>query len=187
MKKLNIAVFISGNGSNLESLIKYSLNKKSLFNIQTVISNNSKAKGLMIAKKYKISSIYYVSKINFDKKVKKYLKNIDVICLAGFMQILEKNFVKNWSKKLINIHPSYLPRFKGLKAQEQAILAKAEYSGCTVHYVSSKIDSGKIILQKKVKILKKDNTESLSKKILIEEHKIYPKALQMVAKNILSN
>ena len=116
----------------------------------------------------------------------KYLKNIDIICLAGFMQVLDSKFVRQWQSRLINIHPSYLPAFKGLNAQDQAIKAKASYSGCSVHYVSAKIDSGKIILQKKVKILKKDNTESLSKKILIEEHKVYPKALQMIAKTLLT-
>lgn len=101
------------------------------------------------------------------------------------MQVLDSRFVKKWTRRLINIHPSYLPSFKGLNAQDQAIRAKAKYSGCTVHYVTSKIDSGKIILQKKVKILNKDNTESLSKKILVEEHMIYPKALQKIAKKIL--
>ena len=101
------------------------------------------------------------------------------------MQVLAADFVNRWDSRLINIHPSYLPKFKGLNAQEQAIKAKSTFSGCTAHYVSSKIDSGEIILQKKVKILKKDNTESLSKKILIEEHKIYPRALQMVARRLL--
>ena len=114
------------------------------------------------------------------------LDDIDIICLAGFMQVLDSKFVRQWQSRLINIHPSYLPAFKGLNAQDQAIKAKASYSGCSVHYVSAKIDSGKIILQKKVKILKKDNTESLSKKILIEEHKVYPRALQMVAKTLLT-
>ncbi len=185
MKKIQAAIFISGRGSNLESLIKSSRKKQSLVNIQLVISNNSKAKGLLIAKKYKIPLIYSFPKKNFEKKISKYLKNIDIICLAGFMQVLDSRFVKKWTRRLINIHPSYLPSFKGLNAQDQAIRAKAKYSGCTVHYVTSKIDSGKIILQKKVKILNKDNTESLSKKILVEEHMIYPKALQKIAKKIL--
>ena len=185
LPKKNVAIFISGRGSNLESLIKSSRKKQSLVNIQLVISNNSKAKGLLIAKKYKIPLIYSFPKKNFEKKISKYLKNIDIICLAGFMQVLDSRFVKKWTRRLINIHPSYLPSFKGLNAQDQAIRAKAKYSGCTVHYVTSKIDSGKIILQKKVKILNKDNTESLSKKILVEEHMIYPKALQKIAKKIL--
>ncbi len=186
MKKLKVAIFISGRGSNLESLIKSSFKIRSLVEVQLVISNNSKAKGLVIAKKNKIPSIHFISKKNFESRVIKYLKNIDIICLAGFMQVLDSKFVRNWRWRLINIHPSYLPDFKGLNAQDQAIRAKAIYSGCSAHYVTSKIDSGKIILQKKVKILKKDNTESLSKKILIEEHKIYPRALQMVAKKILN-
>ena len=186
MKKLQVAIFISGRGSNLESLIQTSFKKQSLVEVQLVVSNNSKAKGLTIAKKNKIPFIHFIPRKNFENKVMKYLKNIDIICLAGFMQVLDSKFVRQWRSRLINIHPSYLPAFKGLNAQDQAIKAKASYSGCSVHYVSAKIDSGKIILQKKVKILKKDNTESLSKKILIEEHKVYPRALQMVAKTLLT-
>ena len=186
MKKLQVAIFISGRGSNLESLIQSSFTKQSLVEVQLVVSNNSKAKGLTIAKKNKIPFIHFIPRKNFENKVIKYLKNIDIICLAGFMQVLDSKFVRQWRLRLINIHPSYLPAFKGLNAQDQAIKAKASYSGCSVHYVSTKIDSGKIILQKKVKILKKDNTESLSKKILIEEHKVYPRALQMVAKTLLT-
>ena len=186
LKKLQVAIFISGRGSNLESLIQTSFKKQSLVEVQLVVSNNSKAKGLTIAKKNKIPFIHFIPRKNFENKVMKYLKNIDIICLAGFMQVLDSKFVRQWQSRLINIHPSYLPAFKGLNAQDQAIKAKASYSGCSVHYVSTKIDSGKIILQKKVKILKKDNTESLSKKILIEEHKVYPRALQMVAKTLLT-
>ena len=185
MKKLQVAIFLSGRGSNLESLIQSSFKKQSLVKVQLVISNNPKAKGLIIAKKNKIPSVRSIPNKNFENKVMKYLKNIDIICLAGFMKVLDSKFVTKWKSRLINIHPSYLPAFKGLKAQDQAIKAKASYSGCSVHYVNSKIDSGEIILQKKVKILKKDNTESLSKKILIEEHKVYPRALQMVAKKLL--
>ena len=186
LKKLQVAIFISGRGSNLESLIQSSFKKQSLVDVQLVVSNNSKAKGLTIAKKNKIPFIHFIPRKNFENKVMKYLKNIDIICLAGFMQVLDSKFVRQWRSRLINIHPSYLPAFKGLNAQDQAIKAKASYSGCSVHYVTTKIDAGKIILQKKVKILKKDNTESLSKKILIEEHKVYPRALQMVAKTLLT-
>ena len=185
MRKFQVAIFISGRGSNLGSLIQSSFKKQSFVEVQTVISNNSKAKGLIIAKKNKIPSIRSIPNKNFENEVMKYLKNIDIICLAGFMKVLDSKFVTKWKSRLINIHPSYLPAFKGLQAQNQAIKAKASYSGCSVHYVNSKIDSGEIILQKKVKILKKDNTESLSKKILIEEHKVYPRALKMVAKKLL--
>ena len=103
------------------------------------------------------------------------------------MKILSPSFVKKWKERLINIHPSYLPHFKGLNAQRKAIESKASFSGCTVHYVNKKIDSGNIIKQKKIKILKKDDTESLTKKILIEEHKLYPKALNVVVNRLILN
>ena len=103
--------------------------------------------------------------------------NISLICLAGFMKILSKTFIKNFNGKILNIHPSLLPKFKGLNTHERAIKKKEKYSGCTVHYVSPKLDSGKIILQKKVKINKNDTSESLAKKILFQEHKLYPKAI----------
>ena len=185
IKKQNAFVSEEEKTLNWEE-IQTSFKKQSLVEVQLVVSNNSKAKGLTIAKKNKIPFIHFITRKNFENNVMKYLKNIDIICLAGFMQVLDSKFVRQWRSRLINIHPSYLPAFKGLNAQDQAIKAKASYSGCSVHYVSAKIDSGKIILQKKVKILKKDNTESLSKKILIEEHKVYPRALQMVAKTLLT-
>ena len=170
----------------MESLIKSTNKKNSLVNISLVISNNPSAKGLIIANKKKVPAIYTVPKKNFEKKVSKYLKDIDMICLAGFMQVLAADFVLRWSSRLINIHPSYLPKFKGLNAQDQAIKAKLAYSGCTVHYVSPKIDSGKIILQKKIKILKKDNTESLSKKILIGWLTLKIKPMSLLKRSVLT-
>ena len=152
-----------------------------------VFSNNKTARGIDIAKKLNVPEIYYYSNEFFEQKIKKNLDDIELICLAGFMKILSPLFVKKWKKRLINIHPSYLPHFKGLNAQRKAIEAKASFSGCTVHYVNKKIDSGNIIKQKKIKILKKDNTESLTKKILIEEHKLYPKALNVVVNRLLLN
>ena len=180
MRKLKAAIFISGRGSNLESLIKSTTKKNSLVDICLVISNNPSAKGLIIANKKKVPAIYVVQKKNFEKKITKYLKDIDVICLAGFMQVLAADFVNRWDSRLINIHPSYLPKFKGLNAQDQAIKAKSTYSGCTVHYVTAKLDSGKIILQKKLKISAKDNPSSLSKKVLKQEHKLYPAAIMKI-------
>ena len=107
-------------------------------------------------------------------------KNINIICLAGFMKILSKEFIKRFHGKIINIHPSLLPKYKGLDTHNRAINNNDKYSGCTVHYVTPKLDSGKIILQKKVKIFKNDNAKSLQKRILKQEHKIYPKALKMI-------
>ena len=181
IKKYNIAVFISGTGSNLKSLIKFSKLKKSPISINLIISNNSKSKGLIFGKIFKIKKkIFNYKKKNLDeKKILLELKKnkIDLICLAGFMKILSKNFIKNFKGKILNIHPSLLPKFKGLNTHERAIKNKEKFSGCTVHFVNSKLDSGKIILQKKVKINKNETPKTLAKKILAQEHKLYPKAI----------
>ena len=187
LRIIKTAIFISGRGSNMKSLIKYSQKKNSKIEIAKVFSNNKNAQGIDIAKKLNVPEIFYYSNKFFEEKIKKNLDDIELICLAGFMKILSPTFVKKWKERLINIHPSYLPHFKGLNAQRKAIEAKASFSGCTVHYVNKKIDSGNIIKQKKIKILKKDNTESLTKKILIEEHKLYPKALNVVVNKLLLN
>ena len=179
--KKNIAVLISGRGSNLKSLIKYSNKKKSLFKIKLVISNNINAKGLEIAEKSKINKQYikYSNKKNFENRSLKLLKKnkIDLICLAGFMKILSKTFIKKFSKPILNIHPSLLPKYKGLNTHYKVIKNKEKYSGATVHIVNKELDSGKIIIQEQVKILKSDIVETLEKKVLKIEHKIYPKAI----------
>ena len=181
LKKINISIFISGNGSNLKSLINQSVKKNSKFKIALVISNNPKAKGLDYTKRFKIKKkiINYSNIKDAEKKILTDLKknNIDLICLAGFMKILSKNFIKSFNGKIINIHPSLLPKYKGLNTHQRAIDNKEKYSGCTVHFVNSKSDSGKIILQKKVKISKNETEASLAKKILVQEHKLYPKAI----------
>ena len=183
-KKINIAVFISGNGSNFKNLILDSLKKKSEYEIKLVISNKATAKGLKYARKFKIKKkiINYLNKKNAEKIILIELKKnkIDLVCLAGFMKILSKSFIKKFKGKIMNIHPSLLPKYKGLNTHQRTINNKEKYSGCTVHYVNSKLDSGKIILQKKVKILKTDTSSSLAKKILKQEHILYPKALKKV-------
>lgn len=182
-KKVKTAIFISGTGSNLKSLIKFSKQKKSPIIINMIISNNSKAKGLRYSKIYKIKKkVFDFKNALSEKKVITELKknNIDLICLAGFMKILSKNFINNFKGKILNIHPSLLPKYKGLNTHERAIKNKDKYSGCTVHFVNSKLDSGKIINQKKVKISKFDNSKTLAKKILIEEHKLYPAAIMKI-------
>ena len=180
-KKIKTAVFISGTGSNLINLIKFSHTKKSPIKIQLVISDNKNAKGMKHAKNYKIKNktFYYGKRKNPEKSILKELRlnKIDVICLAGFMKILSSNFIKRFKGKILNIHPSLLPKYKGLNTHNRAIENKENYSGCTVHYVNSKLDSGKIILQKKVKISKNDNRFTLKAKILKQEHILYPKAL----------
>jgi phosphoribosylglycinamide formyltransferase-1 len=178
--KINIAVFISGTGSNLESLIKFSKLKKSPIIIKMIISNNYKAKGLQYANIYNIKKKVFDFKNTLsEKKVINELKKNDVhlICLAGFMKILSKTFIKNFKGKILNIHPSLLPKYKGLNTHERAIINKDKYSGCTVHFVNSRLDSGEIINQKKVRIKKLDTPKTLAKRILIQEHKLYPAAI----------
>ena len=182
--KIKTAVFISGTGSNLKSLIKFSKLKKSPISINLIVSNDSKSKGLQYGKIFKIKKkIFAFKKKHIDeKKILFELKKnrIDLICLAGFMKILSKTFINNFNGKILNIHPSLLPKFKGLNTHERAIRNKEKYSGCTVHFVNSKLDSGKIILQDKVRINKNETPESLAKKILAKEHKLYPKAILKV-------
>ena len=181
--KIKTAVFISGTGSNLKSLIKFSKLKKSPIIIEMIISNNSKSKGLQYAKIYKIKKkVFNFKNTLSDKKIIHELKknNVNLICLAGFMKILSKSFIKNFKGKILNIHPSLLPKYKGLNTHEKAIKNKDKYSGCTVHFVNSKLDSGKIINQKKVRISKLDTSKTLAKKILTEEHKLYPEAIMKV-------
>ena len=182
--KIRTAVFISGTGSNLKSLIKFSRTTKSPISIDFVISNNSKAKGLNYAKIYKIKKkvFSFKNKSLSEKKLLTILKinNIEMIFLAGFMKVLSGYFIKKFKGKILNIHPSLLPKYKGLNTHKRALNNKDKYSGCTVHFVNAKLDSGKVILQKKVKISKNETETSLAKKILAQEHKLYPKAILKV-------
>ena len=183
-KKIKSAVFISGTGSNLKSLIKFSRKKNSPISIELIISDNSRAKGLKFGKIFKISNKVFNYKVKriAEKRIFSEIKNkkIKLICLAGFMKILSKNFIKSFKGKILNIHPSLLPKYKGLNTHQRALLNNDKYSGCTVHFVNSRLDSGKIIIQKKVKISKRDTAKTLAKKILVQEHKLYPKAISKV-------
>ena len=187
LHKLKTAVFISGTGSNLENLIKFSLQKKSPILIKLIVSNNKNAKGLIFSNKYKIEKkiFKFLNKRSDEKIIIRYLKrkNINLICLAGFMKILSKNFIQNFKGIILNIHPSLLPKYKGLNTHFRAIQNREKFSGCTVHIVTSKLDSGKIILQKKIKIYKKDTPVSLAKRVLVQEHLLYPKAITKLITN----
>ena len=181
LNKLKTVVFISGAGSNFKNLIKFSKIKKTPISINLVISNTSKAKGLKYADQFNIKKKIFNFQNNKDteKKILILLKRekISFICLAGFMKILSKNFIKEFDGKIINIHPSLLPKYKGLNTHYRAITNKDKFAGCTVHYVTEKLDSGKIIMQKKIKVTAKDNPTSLAKKVLLQEHKLYPAAI----------
>ena len=186
-KKVNIAVFISGRGTNLRALILKSKKKSCNYKIAYVISNKKNAAGLKIAKKNKIlTKIISQSFLKTEqKRLAKILidKNIRFICLAGFMRILSPYFLNFFKNRIINIHPSLLPKYKGLNTHKRAIEAKEKFSGCTIHYVSKKLDSGKIIAKKKVKIFKKDTLKKLEKRVLKEENKLYPLVLEKLVRS----
>ena len=184
--KIRACIFISGKGSNLESIIKSSRDYNFPIKIELIISNNMNAKGLQLAKKYSIPYKFFSSKNrktferNSLSQIKK--RRIKFLCLSGFMMVLSNNFIKSFVYKIINIHPSLLPKYKGLNTHKRVLKNNEKYSGCTVHFVTSKLDSGKIILQKKILIDKNETEKSLKKKILAQEHKLYPRSIISVFK-----
>ena len=186
VRKIRACVFISGTGSNLNAIIKSSRDYNFPIKIELIISNNLNAKGLEFAKKYNIPFKFfaYNNQEKFERnslyEIKK--RKIKFLCLAGFMKILSVNFIKNFRHKIINIHPSLLPKFKGLNTHKRVLKSKAKYSGCTVHFVSPALDSGKIILQKRVLISKNETENSLKERILRQEHKIYPQSIISIFK-----
>ena len=186
MKKLNgkikikTAIFISGRGSNLKNLLKFSKKKISPISIDLIISDNKYATGLKFSEKFNINKkIFNFNNTKIDSLLLEFIRKKDIkfICLAGFMRILSKKFLKNFNGKIINIHPSLLPKYKGLNTHKKVIQNKDKFSGCSVHFVNTKLDSGKIILKKKVKVYKKDTIRSLSNRVLKAEHKLYPMAI----------
>tara|TARA_B100000787_G_scaffold138443_1_gene107317 strand:- start:234 stop:812 length:579 start_codon:yes stop_codon:yes gene_type:complete len=184
LKKTKTAVFISGTGSNLKNLIKFSKIKEAPISIDLIISNTSLAKGLRFADSFKIKKkVFDFGNLKIaEKKIYSLLKKerINFICLAGFMKVLSEEFIKKFDGKIINIHPSLLPRHKGLNTHSRAIKKKDRFAGCTVHYVTATLDSGKKILQSKIKISVKDNPDTLAKKVLKLEHKLYPAAIMKI-------
>ena len=184
--KIRACIFISGKGSNLESIIKSSRDYNFPIRIELIISNNMNAKGLQLAKKYSIPYKFFSSKNRktFERsslfQIKK--RRIKFLCLSGFMMVLSNNFIKSFGYKIINIHPSLLPKYKGLNTHKRVLKNNEKYSGCTVHFVTPKLDSGKIILQKKILIDKNETEKSLKKKILVQEHKLYPRSIISVFK-----
>jgi phosphoribosylglycinamide formyltransferase-1 len=188
-----LGILISGRGSNMEAILKTIKNKKIPIKPAIVISNSSNARGLKIAKKLGVETEIIVSKgfkgnrWDYDKKIITVLQKHGVtpkngiVCLAGFMRIISPQFIRKYKNKILNMHPALLPAFPGLNAQKQAIEYGAKYSGCTVHFVDDGVDTGPIIIQSIVKINKNDTEETLTKKILRQEHKIYPEAVRLLA------
>ena len=184
LDKTKTAVFISGTGSTLKNLIKFSSKKNSPITIKLVVSNKKNANGLKYADRKKIEkkNFSFIKPKNAEKKILTLLtkREIKFICLAGFMKILSSKFIKKFKGKIVNIHPSLLPKYKGLNAHRKVLENNEKFSGCTVHYVTAKLDSGNIILQKKVKIEKGDTIASLTKKVLKKEHLLYPAAIKKI-------
>ena len=186
MVKKNACVFISGYGSNLKTLIHNSREDNFPINISLVLCNNRNAKGILYAKKNSIPYLFIdTKKRNFENtilnEIKKY--RISLICLAGYMKIISKKFITNYGKKIINIHPSLLPKFKGLNTYKKIIKDKEVKTGCTVHYVNEKLDNGKIIVQKNFFINEKDNEEDLIKKTQKLEHRAFSEAIVKIYRN----
>ena len=186
MVKKKTCVFISGQGSNLKNLIFCSRESNFPIKISLIISNNKRAYGINYAKKYKIPYILintkcrlYENKILFN--LKKY--KISFICLAGYMKIISKNFISRFKKKIINVHPSLLPKFKGLNTFARILQNKEIKTGCSVHFVNDKLDGGKIIIQKSFYINNKDNVKTLTQKTQKLEHKVFPEAIIKIFRN----
>lgn len=187
MNTFKLAVLVSGRGSNLQAIID-SIEREELdASISIVISNTRDAMALQRAKEHEIKTIFidpakHTDSKEYDKALTDKLKeySIDLICLAGYMRILGEEVIQTFEKKIINIHPSLLPAFPGLNAQKQAIEHGVKFSGCTVHFVDLGVDSGPIILQTVVPVYDKDDEKSLSKRILEQEHHLYPKAIKMI-------
>lgn len=190
--KPRIAILISGGGSNMVSLVKSINSNKINAVIAIVISNYKDANGLKKAKSLNVPSklidqkIFNGNREAFEESLHETLKkeNIDIICLAGFMNILTKSFVDKWNNRILNIHPSLLPKYKGLNTHQRAIDASDDKSGCSVHIVTSELDGGMVLGQKFVNIDKNDTAQSLAEKILIEEHKLYPEILNKFIQNL---
>ena len=182
VNKIKSCVIISGNGSNLKQLINNSRDYNFPLNIKLVISNNINANGLKFAKQFNIPFKYipFNNRKIFERscllEIKRY--KIKFLCLAGFMKILSRNFIRSFGHTIINIHPSLLPKFKGLNTHQKVIKNKERYSGCTVHFVTPELDSGKIILQKKVFVEKNETINSLRNKVLRQEHRLYSEAIR---------
>ena len=188
MAKLKLCVPISGRGSNLQALIDACANPDFPAEIALVISNKASAYGLKRAEDANIQTLVvdhkvYSNRADFDRNMTKAMedKGIDLVCLAGFMRLLSDEFCDHWRDRMINIHPSMLPSFKGLDVQQAAIDAGARFSGCTVHYVRMEMDTGPIIVQAAVPIHANATADTLAARILVEEHKIYPQAVRLIA------
>ena len=186
----NLAILISGNGSNMLNILEACEKNILSSNVKVVITNNKNSKGIQAAKKKtKICVINEIEMTKFEAELNKILitEKVNFICLAGFMKMLSKKFVNNWNKKIINIHPSLLPSFPGLNPVKQALDKGVKYTGCTIHFVDEGMDTGQIIDQRVIKVKRAISLEELTKKILKEEHLLFIKVLLYLEKEFLND
>ena len=181
--KVRVGVLISGRGSNLEALAEYKRKAVPAYEIVLVVSNVPEARGLVLARRFGIQTWSRthkgIERADFDRLVDAELKRhgVEMIVLAGYMRLLSAGFIDEWAGRILNIHPSLLPAYKGLDTHSRALLAGEEFAGCSVHVVTEELDDGPVIAQTKVKILPRDTSETLAERVLVEEHKLYPVAL----------
>jgi phosphoribosylglycinamide formyltransferase 1 len=184
-----LGILLSGRGSNFEAIADHIEGGDLVARIAVVVSNVSQAPGLEKARRRGLDAVYIdprgISREEFDRRLISTLqqKQVDLVCLAGFMRLLSPVFIRSFPQRILNIHPSLLPAFPGLIAQKQALEYGVKFTGCTVHIVDEKLDAGPIILQATVPVLDDDNEDSLSARILVQEHQLYSKAIQLVLEN----
>lgn len=189
--KVRVGVLISGRGSNMEALAEYRRKTDPAYEIVIVASNVPEARGLVLARRFGIEtwarSHKGMERADFDRLIDAELRRHDVavIALAGYMRLLSPEFIASWRGRILNIHPSLLPQYKGLDTHKRAILAGEEYAGCSVHVVTEDLDAGPVVAQKKVRILSRDTPESLAERVLEEEHSLYPAALDAYCRSLL--
>lgn len=192
-ERIKVGVLLSGRGSNFEAIAEYKRREERAYDIVFVASNAPEARGLVLARRFGIptwaQSHRGMDRAAFDRLMDAELRShgVEVIALAGYMRLLSTEFIDRWEGRILNIHPSLLPAYKGLDTHQRAILAGEEYAGASVHIVSAELDDGPVIAQKKVKVLPRDTADSLAERVLKEEHKLYPAALDMFCAEILKD
>ncbi|WP_106639311.1 phosphoribosylglycinamide formyltransferase [Allosphingosinicella vermicomposti] len=191
--KVRVGVLISGRGSNLEALADYKRKADPAYEIVVVASNVPEARGLVLAKRFDIptwaQSHKGVKRAEFDALVDAELRRsgVEVIALAGYMRLLSPEFIHGWNHRILNIHPSLLPDYKGLDTHQRALMGGEEYAGCSVHVVTEELDDGPVIAQARVRVQARDTAETLAQRVLVEEHKLYPAALDAFCRKLLAD
>jgi formyltetrahydrofolate-dependent phosphoribosylglycinamide formyltransferase len=189
-EKIRLGVLISGRGSNLQALAEYRRADDAAYEIVLVASNVPEARGLVLARRFGIPiwsrSHKGMDRAEFDRLIDAELRrhDVEVIALAGYMRLLSPEFIQAWDGRILNIHPSLLPKYKGLDTHRRALLGGEEYAGCSVHIVTEELDAGRVLAQAKVKIRGRDTAETLAERVLVEEHKLYPAALDAFCRQL---